>query len=161
MTFRSILYAVTCISFCMVIGAATYEHAAVVPQWAAAPPASLSMFQGKYGLNPTPFWKLVHPVTVLLLIITLALFWSTGSRLHIAATLAGYVIVLIITFTFFVPQLVAITGSAFSEKIDAGLVKRARQWEILSQARLLVLVLLAMVLITGINKSTLNWSKRF
>jgi hypothetical protein len=52
-----------CISFIIVIGGATYEHAAVVPRWTAAVPASLAMFQGDYGLAPANFWIAIHPIT--------------------------------------------------------------------------------------------------
>ncbi|MBX3254696.1 MAG: hypothetical protein KF862_11195 [Chitinophagaceae bacterium] len=154
MDFKNIVYAFACLSFAIVIGGAVYEHVAVVPRWSSAPPASLSMFQGKYGLNPTPFWKAIHPVTLLLLTATMILFWKTGSRPYLLITSIGYVVVLIITFAFFVPELIAVTGTAFSQKIDVFLAKRAKLWEALSLVRLLFLIVLAIVGFAGLTKTT-------
>jgi hypothetical protein len=39
---KDLLYALTCLAFAIIIGGAVYEHLNVVPQWAAAPPVSLS-----------------------------------------------------------------------------------------------------------------------
>lgn len=152
MEFRNIIYAFACLSFAVVIGAAVYEHAAVVPRWSAAPPASLSMFQGKYGLNPTPFWKSIHPITLFLLITAVFLMRKAGSKPYLLITLAGYLLVLVITFAFFVPELMAITRAGM-ESTDHTLVKRAAQWETLSLVRLGFLILLAIICFLGLTKS--------
>jgi hypothetical protein len=151
MLLKNIIYSLTCLSFSVVIGAAIYEHIAVVPQWTAGPPLSLSMFQGKYGLNPTPFWKSIHPVTMILLLISIMLFWNTERRACMLITTTGYVIVLIITFAYFVPQLVVITGAPYSEQIDEVLTRKAGLWEKLSLARLALLVMLAITLFIGLT----------
>ncbi len=159
MNFKNVIYAFACLSFSVVVGAAIYEHIAVVPGWSAAPPASLSMFQGKYGLNPTPFWIAIHPVTLLLLAASIAFFWKTGSRPYLLTTSVGYVIVLIITFAYFVPELIAITGTPFSENIDQSLIKRAKQWEMLSLVRLAFLIVLAVTAFLGLTKPGVQRSK--
>ncbi|MBD0255203.1 MAG: hypothetical protein ICV83_05745 [Cytophagales bacterium] len=152
MNAKAILYAVACLSFSVVIGAAVYEHLAVVPQWSAAPPVSLSMFQGKYGLNAAAFWMPIHPVTLLLLVAALVFAWKTEGRKHVLITLAGYVLILGTTAAYFVPELLAITGTAFSETVDASLTQRANQWELLSLVRLSVLVVLAIILFLGLTR---------
>jgi hypothetical protein len=153
MNLKDLLYSFACLSFAVVIGAAVYEHLAVVPQWSAAPPVSLSMFQGKYGLNSGAFWMYIHPVTLLLLIATLTLFWRTDRGKNILIILTGYVMILIATAVYFVPELMAITGTAFSETIDPSLTNRANQWESLSIIRLLILIVLAMIFFLGLTKS--------
>jgi hypothetical protein len=152
MDLKNIVYAFACLSFAVVIGAAIYEHVAVVPRWSAAPPISLSMFQGKYGLNPTPFWMWIHPITLVLLAAAIILFWKTDSRQHLLITTIGYVVILIITFAHFVPELIAITSSAYSENIDSSLTKRASLWETLSLVRLSVLIVLSIVLFLGLTR---------
>ncbi len=152
MNFKAILYAFACLSFSVVIGAAVYEHLAVVPRWSAGPPFSLSMFQGKYGLNAAAFWIPIHPVTLLLLLGALFFSWKTEGRKHVLVTLAGYVTILGITGAYFVPELLAITGTAFSETIDPSLTRRAQLWELMSLVRLGVLVGLAMVLLLGLTR---------
>lgn len=153
MEIRNILYALACLSFSIVIGGAVYEHIAVVPGWAAAPPLSLSMFQGPYGLNPAPFWKNIHPVTLLLLVISLVLCWKTERRNYLLLTLSGYILILIITFVYFVPNLIAITGTPYAETADALLTSRAKTWEIGSLVRLCILILLAITVFLGLTRS--------
>jgi hypothetical protein len=58
---KDLIYALTCLCFTIMIGGAVYEHLNIVPQWSAAPPLSLSMFQGEYGLKPGTFWMVIHP----------------------------------------------------------------------------------------------------
>ncbi|HEX2533417.1 MAG TPA: hypothetical protein VHK69_06760, partial [Chitinophagaceae bacterium] len=77
---QNLLYAFTCLSFATVIGGAVYEHMNIVPTWAAAPPVSLSMFQGEHGLKPEHFWKFIHPLTLLLFLGTLAAHWKSARR---------------------------------------------------------------------------------
>jgi hypothetical protein len=150
---KNILYSVSCLAFAIIIGGAVYEHLTVVPQWAAAPPVSLSMFQGEYGLKPEPFWMIIHPVNVLLFTLTLILHWKSSRRKNILIVFITYLAILVITATFFVPELISITTTAFSQTLDPALTKRAALWELLSIARLMVLVVLAIILFVGLTKS--------
>lgn len=152
MNLKNIVYAFACLAFSAVIGAAIYEHLCVVPQWAAAPPHSLSMFQGEYGLKPEAFWIPIHPVTLFLIIVTLAFSWKTSRRKGILITLAGYVMILIITAIYFVPELLHITATPYSTTVDTILTERAKMWEALSIVRMFVLVALAIVLLLGLTK---------
>ena len=149
---RTILLIPACISFIIVVGGATYEHLAVVPVWAKAVPASLSMFQGEYGLAAQNFWIPIHPVTIVLLVVGLVANWRNARRGYIIATLTGYLAILAITAIYFVPELLAITQSAFSSNVDADLTRRANRWETLSLVRLGVLIVLAIVLQLGLSK---------
>ena len=151
---KNILYSVCCLLFSIVIGGAVYEHMAVVPQWAAAPPLSLSMFQGEYGLKAEVFWKAIHPVNMLVFVITLVTHWRTARRKNLAIVLTSYFAILVITAIYFVPELISITTTPYSTNVIPELVKRASLWEVLSLVRLAVLCFLAIVLFTGLTKST-------
>lgn len=150
---RNIIYAINGLLFCTVIGGAVYEHCGVVPAWTAAPPASLSMFQGEYGLDPSLFWMSIHPVTMLFFVVNLVLHWKTARRQNILAVMIGYIAILATTFIYFVPELMAITGTRFSTVADASLTSRANTWEVLSLVRLAVLLVLAITLLLGLNRS--------
>ena len=154
---KDLLYALTCLAFAIIIGGAVYEHLNVVPQWVAGPPASLSMFQGEHGLHPELFWMLIHPFNLLLFTLTLIVHWRSGRRKNIVIVLATYIAILLVTAVYFVPELISITTTAFSPVPDEGLTQRAKLWEALSIVRLLVLVVLALVLFTGLTKA--NHSK--
>jgi hypothetical protein len=148
---RTFLLILGGISFITVIGGAVYEHLAVVPVWASAVPASLAMFQGEYGLRAQNFWIPIHPVTLVLLAASLVLHWRTPRRNFILTTLAGYLLILVITFFYFVPELMALTQSAYSTAVDAELTRRAGMWETLSLVRLAFLVVLAVALLRGLS----------
>lgn len=149
---RTALLIFACISFIIVIGGATYEHAAVVPQWTSAVPASLSMFQGEYGLAASNFWIPVHPVAIVLFLLALIANWRTERRKYILIALTGYVAILGMTFVYFVPELMAIIQTSYSLSVDPELTRRAQFWEMLSLVRLAILITLAVCLLTGLSK---------
>lgn len=153
-SFPNILHILASIAFITIIGAAIYEHAAVVPVWSAAPPRSLSMFQGEYGLQAVNFWKPVHPVAILLLAAALIANWRQPSRKQLLIALGGYVLILVITAAYFVPELIAITTSAYSTAVSNDLTGRAKIWGTLSLVRLSGLLMLAIVLLYGLSVKT-------
>src|SRR5688572_1453753 len=121
---KTLLLILGSISFIIVIGGATYEHAAVVPVWTAAVPASLAMFQGEYGLAASKFWIPVHPITLTLLVLALVANWRNMRRTYILGTLAGYLVILAVTFVYFVPELIALTQGTHTATVDAELTRR-------------------------------------
>ena len=149
---KDLLYALTCLCFTIMIGGAVYEHLNVVPQWSAAPPQSLSMFQGEYGLKPGAFWMVIHPVNFVLFIITLILHWKTARRKTVAGVLMLYMAIIVITAIYFVPELMSIINTPFSPTANAGLTQRASLWETLSLVRLGILLVMAVVLFLGLTK---------
>lgn len=153
MSLRNILLILATLSFIIVIGGAVYEHIAVVPRWSAAPPASLAMFQGPYGLFPAPFWQIIHPVTLVFFIGALISNWKSARRKFILVSFGGYFLVLVITAIFFVPELISITTTPYSDTIDADLTARASRWETLSLVRLTFLFMLAITLLNSLTKS--------
>lgn len=152
MNFRNILYALACLSFSVIVGAAIYEHTALWPAAFSEPPKSLSVFQGPYRLNAAAFWMPVHPVTLLLLVITLVVSWKTKRRKHLLITMAGYVLILLATFSFFVPELLELTGTAYSDTVDPSLQARGSRWITLSLVRGGILIVLAINLLLGLTE---------
>lgn len=150
---KDIFYSLSCITFIIVIGGGVYEHLNMVPTWSAAPPVSLSMFQGQYGLNPELFWMLIHPVNLVLFTISLIMHWKTDRRKNVLIVFGGYVLILAITAIYFVPELLSITTTDFATTPDADLTRRASLWETLSLVRLTALVSMAIVLLMGLTKS--------
>ena len=152
MNFKNFLYALTCLSFSVIIGAAIYEHIALWPAAFSEPPKSLSVFQGPFRLNAGAFWQSVHPVTLLLFVITLILNWRASRRKNVLIALVGYVLVLIATFIYFVPELLELTGTPYSDTVDPSLQERASLWETLSLVRGGILIVLALNLLLGLTE---------
>lgn len=150
---KDLLYSFCCLTFAIMIGGAVYEHINVVPKWSAAPPESLSIFQGTYGLKPELFWMIIHPVNLLLFILTLAFHWKSARRKNILIAFSSYVIILVVTSLFFVPELISITSTTWSAEVDHSLRDRAKLWETLSIVRLGVLGVLVLILLMGLAKA--------
>lgn len=146
------------LAFTSVTAAGLYEHVAMVPRWSAAPPVSLSMFKGPYGVNAGLFWRSIHPVTLVLLTIALILNWRSPRRRPVLVAYLSYIVVLALTFAFFVPELISIITTPISSASDAGLTARAGQWETLSLLRLGLMFVMSAVLLFSLTKPVSNIS---
>jgi len=152
MNSKNIFYILACISYCLIIGAAVYEHIAVWPVAFSEPPRSLTMFQGNYAIEPALFWKFIHPVTLTLFIITLGLNWKTERKKFILIPLITYIILLIVTFIYFVPELMSLIKTPYSEAVDEVVRKRGSLWITLSSIRLSLIVITTCILMLGLTK---------
>src|SRR5688572_23232680 len=146
------LVVAVCISFTMILGAGIYEHLAVVPKCKLAPPASLTMFQGKYGLDPADFWMIIHPVTLLFFLLALVANWKNDRRKHIAISFGVYVVVLAVTAIYYVPELSSIINTPYKDEQDVPLIRRAGLWEKLSLLRAVILIPTAGSLFLSLTK---------
>lgn len=144
---------IACISFVTVLGAGVYEHVVVIPQWSAAPPASLTMFAGQYGLHAENFWIPIHPITLFFLGGALIANWYSNRRKKILIVLCSYILILALTFGYFVPELILLIGTPVHDITDPDLLRRASAWETLSLIRLSMLVVLSFILLSALTKS--------
>lgn len=144
---------IACMCFLTVFGAGVYEHVVLVPKWSAAPPSSLTMFQGQYGIHAENFWMPIHPITLFFLGGALIANWYSNRRRKILIVLGGYIIILMMTFGLLVPELMTLTGTAFHDHVDPDLVKKASNWETLSLIRLALIAILAFILLSSLTKS--------
>lgn len=152
MNFKNLIYVAICLSFSIVIGAGIYEHTTLWPNAFAEVPRSLTVFQGPFKLNSAAFWIPIHPITLVLFITTLIVTWKTNRRKNVLITMAGYVLILVITFLYFVPELMDLTGTKFSDVGEVSLTERGQRWIMLSLVRAGVLIVLAFNLFLGLTK---------
>jgi hypothetical protein len=149
---RNLVYILTCLSFSVICGAAVYEHVALWPNAFKKLPASLTAFQGEYALNSAPFWMSIHPVTLVLFIIAGVMHWKTERKKHLLYPLLAYLAVLTVTFIYFVPELMSIIKTPYSNSYDEALNTRGSRWEILSIIRGIGLFLTAVYLYLGLTR---------
>ena len=149
---RHFIYCTLCILFLVILGGGVFEHLCIWPYALSALPASLSMFQGDSGLNTQAFWPRIHPVTLLFFVTSLILFWRSERRKYLLASFVLYVLVLIWTFVFFVPELLDLLGTEYSSVVNEDLVARAARWETLSRFRLFMVLVIGYLLLTGLTK---------
>jgi hypothetical protein len=152
MTTRNLIYILTCLSFSAICGAAVYEHVVIWPKAFASIPASLTAFQGGHGLDNGSFWKMIHPITLVLFITAVILSWKTERKKHVLVPFIIYIGILATTFAWFVPELLDLIHTPFNNSHDETLTSRGSRWETLSIIRGIVLLACAIFLYLGLTK---------
>lgn len=151
-TWRTTLLLLAAMSFLCMITGGLYEHVTMIPRWSAAPPVSLSMFKGPYGVNMGLFWQSIHPITLILFAAALILNWKTPRRSLILVPFIAYVLMLVVTFIFFVPELISIIKTPLADTPDAELTSRAGRWETQSLFRLFIMLPMGAILLLSLTK---------
>jgi hypothetical protein len=118
------------------LGGIVYSHLVYFPVYLSALPDSSVVVNGTYGLNEGIFWVTIHPLLILSLILALILNWRTKPRRKlILISLAIYVVVLVVTQIYFLPELGAFSESPKSTVTPAEWIVRTQRWQRLSWIR--------------------------
>ena len=135
------------------LGGIAYSHLVFFPPYLSDLPASAVVVNGPYGLNEGIFWAIIHPLLIISLIATLVLNWnSTARRNLIAISFAVYVIVLLVSQFYFIPELVLFKHSPESTVPAAEWLARGRRWQRLSWLRGAVMYLAFVPLLFALTK---------
>ena len=137
------------------LGGIVYSHVVYFPVYLSALPDSAVVVNGPYGLNEGIFWWSIHPLLIISLVATLLLNWKTSSRRKlIAITFVVYVIMLLLTLYYFVPELVLFKHSPESTIPATEWLARGRRWQRLSWLRGLAMYLAFVPLLIALTKPT-------
>jgi hypothetical protein len=118
------------------LGGIAYSHLVYFPVYLSALPDSAVVVNGPYGLNEVTFWMLIHPLLILSLVLSLVLNWkSTERRKLILISFVVYIVVLVISQLYFIPELVAFKRSPESNLSPAEWLARGQRWQRLSWIR--------------------------
>jgi hypothetical protein len=121
------------------LGGVAYSHLVYFPVYLSALPDSAVVVNGTYGLNEVTFWMIIHPLLILSLIAALALNWKSRPRRKlILISFAIYIVVLVISQIYFIPELMAFKQSPGSNLSPAEWLARGQRWQRLSWLRGLV-----------------------
>jgi len=151
---RALLWLVitTCVYFLM-NGAQIFETLAVVPAWAAAPPASLALFHGPYGLDLMAFWIIFHSVHELTFVIAIACAWKLPTvRRRLVALFAAHIALRVWTVAYFAPTLIAFQEHPASAAVDESLRDAAATWATLNQLRVAAFIAISCALVPLIGR---------
>jgi Domain of unknown function (DUF1772) len=133
---RTISLMLSIIAWGTLLGGVAYSHLVYFPVYLSSLPDSAVLVNGPYGLNEGIFWMTIHPLVILSLISTLALNWRLQSRRKlILVSFVVYVVILMISFLYFVPELMAFKESPVSGLSRADWLARGQRWQILSWVR--------------------------
>ncbi|HEY0005899.1 MAG TPA: hypothetical protein VGB17_14045 [Pyrinomonadaceae bacterium] len=118
------------------LGGIAYSHLVYFPPYLSALPDSAVIVNGPYGLHEGRFWMTIHPLLILSIIVTLALNWRLKARRKlILISFAIYVLVIIISQLYFIPELIAFERSPKSSLTPAEWLARGQRWQRLSWIR--------------------------
>jgi uncharacterized membrane protein len=133
---RTISLMVAIIFYGILIGGIVYAHIAFFPPYLSALPASAALTNGPYAVHDEYFWMLIHPLAILALTVALVLNWKIPPRRRlIAIPLVLYVMAIIVTSLYFVPELRAFHASPNSGISAAEWYARGQRWQHLSWTR--------------------------
>ncbi len=127
---------ITLLVWATLIGAVMYAHIVFFSTYLYHLPQSTSLINGTYGIHDDKFWMLIHPVCIVSLAATLILNWKLPARRKFLLITAGiYVLALVATGLYFVPELKAFAQSGHSNLPAAEWLERGKLWEKLSWTR--------------------------
>lgn len=141
------------ISHYLLVGADTYAQASITPIALSAPPMSLAMYQGEYVYNAAPFWQITNMIALVFLIAALALNWRTSRRNLLLVTVAGSIVISIISLSYIFPEYTAIVTSPYSETADPLLFERGATWRTIALSRLVLFGCLGLLPLWALTKS--------
>lgn len=118
------------------LGGIAYSHLVYFPVYLSALPASAILVNGRYGLHESIFWMTVHPLLILSLIVALVVNWKYKlRRKFILISSVVYLLMLVVTQIYFLPELAAFAQSAQSNVSEAEWAARGQRWQTMSWIR--------------------------
>lgn len=137
----------------VLLGGVVYSHIVFFPVYLSHLPESAVLTNGEHGLNEGNFWRLLHPLLLLSLIVTLATNWRhVFRRKMIAVTLVLYFAIIVISFIYFIPQLGEFHNSPRSSVSAAEWLERGDNWQRMSWIRGGTLFVLAVPLLLALAR---------
>jgi len=117
-----------------------YNSVVDAQSWGSDIPASIQTARDYFAhVDPRRFFEVAGPVNLVLIILTLILFWkdSVSLRFYFAASFASYAAILILTLAFFFPRNLILFTWSISDHIEQ--IRRASaQWSAMNWLRSLL-----------------------
>jgi hypothetical protein len=133
---RTISLMVSTFLYGVFLGGIAYAHLVFFPPYLSGLPDSAGLVNGPYALHDEYFWMTIHPLAILSLIVSLVLNWKIKTRRNlIMIPLVLYVVALIATLLYFVPELRAFRSSPSLGGSPAEWLARGQRWQHLSWTR--------------------------
>jgi hypothetical protein len=146
---RSLFWLVTTTAvYLLMNGAQIFETALIVPAWTTAPPASLGLFQGEYGLDFKTFWIVFHSLHEITFILALVFCWKLKAVRHwVLVLLLVHMAVRVWTLAYFAPTIIGFQSMPPSPSVDPALVREAARWRTLNLIRVLLFMAVNLALL--------------
>jgi hypothetical protein len=127
---------ITTLIYFIMNGAGIFETAVIIPRWTAAPPESLQIFKGEYGIDLKIFWIVMHSVHEITFIVAIVFCWQIdGVREYLLVLFGVHIALRVWTLAYFVPNVMEFQKIANTGEPVAGLAARAALWKNLNYVR--------------------------
>jgi hypothetical protein len=117
-----------------------YNSVVDAKSWGSDIPASIQTARDYFQhVDPRRFYEVAGPVNLVLIVLTLILFWkdSVSLRFYFAASLASYAAILILTLAYFVPRNLILFTSSIPDHLEQ-IRTAAAQWSAMNWIRSLL-----------------------
>lgn len=152
---------VSIILYGTLLGGIVYAHLVFFPPYLSSLPHSAVLVNGPLALHDEYFWMLIHPLAILSLIVSVVLNWKQKPRRNlIAIPLVLYLLALVVTALYFVPELRAFKSSPGSGVSAAEWFARGQRWQHLSWTRGTVMYLGMIPLLLALAKPVAKAGER-
>ncbi len=139
---------VTTVMYLLLNGAQIFETALIVPSWTSAPPASLYLFQGDYGLDFQAFWIIFHSLHEITFLLAIIFCWKIKPvRYALLALLAAHIGVRVWTVAYFAPTIIEFQHLPVSNTVDQAMTQKAALWQNLNYLRVAVFMAVSLALL--------------
>jgi Domain of unknown function (DUF1772) len=117
-----------------------YNSVVDAQSWSSDIPASIQTARDYFAhVDPRRFYVVVGPVNLVLILLTLILFWkdSVSLRYYLATSLASYAAILILTLAYFIPRDLILFTWSITDHLEQ--IRRASaQWSAMNWLRSLL-----------------------
>jgi hypothetical protein len=124
------------------IGAGIYETRVTVPLWASDPPASLTEFhaQPRKPDSGRRLWIILTPITSVIALFNLVMAFMSHEAIRgwWIVSSAATVAIVVVTFAYFVPELISFAKTAAEPPTNVA--PRIRRWVALNYVRAVILI---------------------
>jgi hypothetical protein len=117
-----------------------YNTVVDAKSWSSDIPASIQTARDYFQhVDPRRFYEVVGPVNLILIVLTLILFWkdSISLRVYFAASFACYAAILILTLAYFVPRDLVLFTSSIPDHLEQ-IRTASAQWSAMNWLRSLL-----------------------
>jgi hypothetical protein len=117
-----------------------YNTVVDAKSWGSDIPASIQAARDYFQhVDPRRFYEVAGPVNLVLIVLTLILFWkeSVSLRFYFAASLASYAAILILTLNYFVPRNLILFTWPISDHLEQ-IRTASAQWSAMNWIRSLL-----------------------
>src|SRR5437762_5479520 len=114
-----------------------YNTVVDAKSWGSDIPASIQAARDYFQhVDPRRFYEVAGPLNLVLIVLTLILFWkdSVSLRYYFAASLACYAAILILTLAYFVPRNLILFTSSIPDQVEQ-IRTAAAEWNAMNWLR--------------------------